>query len=251
MTKDDELLCKRLKELAFNTFNKGFTTYSEFLNLNELNLLLSIKKELPPVEMDLYGGYEGAERKMVCFYQFTNDYDRKFPIHCVRITPHNVKFCDVLTHRDYLGALLNLGIERYTIGDIIIKNKEGYVFCNDKMCNYIIQNLTRIKHTDVRCTQDDDLMMKVAHQFQEIRGTVASVRLDAVLSLAFNGSRSSLSNLITAGKVFVNSRLIESNSYTLKEGDVVSVRGYGKFIYQEQQNQTKKGRYFVVLMKYI
>ncbi len=251
MTKEEQLLSKRLKELAFNTFNKGFTTYSDFLNLNELNLLLSIKKELPPVEMDLYGGYEGAERKMVCFYQFTNDYDRTFPIHCVRVTPRNEKFCDALTHRDYLGALLNLGIERYTIGDIIIKNKEGYVFCNNKMCDYIMQNLTRIKHTDVRCTQDDELMMNVTHDFQEIRGTVASVRLDAVLSLAFQGSRSSLSNLISAGKVFVNSRLIESNSYSLKEGDVVSVRGYGKFIYQEQQNQTKKGRYFVVLKKYI
>lgn len=251
MTKEDQLLTKRLKELAFNTFNKGFTTYSDFLNLNELSLLLSIKKELPPVEMDLYGGYEGAERKMVCFYQFTNDYDRAFPIHCVRITPRNEKFCDALTHRDYLGALLNLGIERYTIGDIIIKNKEGYVFCSSKMCDYIIQNLIRIKHTDVRCTQDDELMMNITHEFQEIRGTVASVRLDAVLSLAFQGSRSSLSNLISAGKVYVNSRLIESNSYSLKEGDVVSVRGYGKFIYQEQQNQTKKGRYFVVLMKYI
>ncbi|WP_310603888.1 YlmH family RNA-binding protein [Anaerosporobacter sp.] len=251
MTKEEQLLCKRLKELAFSTFNKGFTTYSDFLNLNELNLLLSMKKELPPVEIDLYGGYEDAERKMVCFYQPMKDYDRTFPIHCIKIAPRNEKFSDALTHRDFLGALLNLGIERYTIGDIIIKNKEGYVFCNDKMCHYIVENLTRIKHTDVRCTQDDNLMITMTPQFQEIRGTVASVRLDAVLALAFNGSRSSLSNLIPAGKVFVNSRLIESISYTLNEGDVVSVRGYGKFIYQEQQNQTKKGRYFVVLKKYI
>ena len=240
-----------LKELAFNTYNKGFSTYSDFLNLNELNLLLSIKKELPLVELDFYGGYDEAERKMVCFHTLDEDYDREFPIHCIHITPRNVKFSDTLTHRDYLGALLNLGIERYTIGDIIIKNKESYVFCNNKMCDYIVQNLTRIKHTDVRCTQEEQSILNISPQFQEIRGTVASVRLDAILTLAFNGSRSSLSNLIPAGKVFVNSRLIESNSYTLKEGDVISVRGYGKFIYQEQQNQTKKGRYFVVIMKYI
>ncbi|WP_167956504.1 YlmH family RNA-binding protein [Anaerosporobacter faecicola] len=252
MTKEEELLCKRLKDMAYQTYNKGFRTYSDFLNLNEISLLLTRKKEMPDVEMDLYGGYEDAERKMVCFYHDTEreSYERTFPIYCVKISPRSEKFCDDLSHRDYLGALLNLGIERYTIGDIIIKDKYGYVFCNETMNSYIIQNLTRIKHTDVRCTQEDDGLINITPQFKEIRGTVASIRLDAILSLAFNGSRSSLSSLITAGKVFINSRLVESVSHNLKEGDVVSVRGYGKFIYQEQQNQTKKGRYFVVLKKY-
>lgn len=250
MTKEEQLLCKRMKELALNTYNKGYQTFSDFLNLNEMNLLLVMKKELPPVEIIFNGGYESAERKMVCF-SMEQEENIVFPIHCIRIVPRNVKFSDTLTHRDYLGALINLGIERYTIGDIVIRDKEAYVFSNDKMCDYIVENLCRVKHTDVNCDKVDDSMFTITPKYQEIKGTVASIRLDAVLALAFNGSRSSLSNLIPAGKVFVNSRLIESNSYMLKEGDVVSVRGYGKFIYYEQQNQTKKGRYFIVLKKYI
>ena len=86
---------------------------------------------------------------------------------------------------------------------------------------------------------------------EEIHGTVSSIRLDSILSVAFHTSRSSLTGLIAGGKVYVNSRLTESNSYTLKEGDVVSVRGMGKFIFKEAGDQTKKNRYKVTLLKYV
>jgi RNA-binding protein YlmH len=251
MTKEEQLLCKRLQELAFNTFRKGINTYTEFLNMNEINLYYTIKNDIPSVSVKLFGGYEEAERKMLCFFDNALELEPDFPIDCIHIEPLNAKFSDALTHRDYLGALLNLGIERYTIGDILITNNEGNVYCNSKMGDYILQNLTKIRHTNVKCSRINLDEVNYTPKFQEIRGTVASVRLDTILTLAFQGSRSSLANLIAAGKVYVNSRLIESNSYALKEGDIVSVRGYGKFIYKEQQNQTRKGRYFVVLLKYI
>ncbi len=93
-------------------------------------------------------------------------------------------------------------------------------------------------------------MTEIAPKFEEIRGSVATPRLDSVLALAFHGSRSSLSGLIEGKKVFVNSRLMESNSYLLKDGDIVSVRGYGKFIYNETVGTTKKGRAYISLNKY-
>lgn len=88
-------------------------------------------------------------------------------------------------------------------------------------------------------------------RLEEIRGSVASCRLDSVLAVAFQGSRSKLAGLIEGKKVFVNSRLAESASYMLKQEDVVSVRGYGKFIYKEVVGTTKKGREYVSIMKYI
>jgi RNA-binding protein YlmH len=87
-------------------------------------------------------------------------------------------------------------------------------------------------------------------KFQEIVGTVSSVRLDSILSVAFHTSRSSLTGLIEGGKVFVGGKVILSNSYTLKENDVVSVRGLGKFIYVGTSYQTKKGRYSVKILLY-
>lgn len=250
MTKEEQLLCKRFKEYALLSYNKGFNTYTDFLNMNEISLLYNIKHELPTVEVDFYGGYDEAERKIACFHGNEYEYTRDFPISCVHIQVKNEKFSDVLTHRDYLGAVLNLGIERFTIGDIVVQDKDAYLFCTDKMSGYIIDNLTKIKHTNVRCTYVESFDQLVEQQYQTIRGTVASIRLDSILSVAFSSSRSSITNVIKEGKVFVNSRLIESTSYVLKEGDIVSARGYGKFIFQEQQNQTKKGRYFIVIKKY-
>ena len=87
-------------------------------------------------------------------------------------------------------------------------------------------------------------------RLQEITGTVASVRLDAVISLAFSSSRSSLMGLIEGGKVFVNGALVTSNGYRLKDGDIISVRTMGKFRYDTTLYQTKKGRYSIRLYRY-
>ena len=88
-------------------------------------------------------------------------------------------------------------------------------------------------------------------RFEEIRGTVASLRLDSLLSIAFSASRTKLTALIEAGRVFVNGRLITSNGYQIKEGDIISVRKMGKFKYIESLSKTKKNRTFVLIHKYI
>lgn len=249
--KDELLLCKRFKELAIIAENKGICTYSDFLNLNEMNIFLSLIKELPNIHYELYGGYEEAERRMICFYS-KDSYDQpEFKIQCLKIRPRNQKFSDNLTHRDFLGAILNLGVDRSKIGDILVNENEGYLFVDSKISNFIVENLIRVKHTTIECSFTDSSEVHIKPNFKEITGTVSSLRLDAVLSVAFKTSRSSLINYIAAGKVFVNSKLIESNSYVLKENDVVSVRGMGKFIYKEMTNQTKKGRYYITLQKYV
>lgn len=173
-----------------------------------------------------------------------------YPFSVLRIRPLNKKFSEDLTHRDYLGAILNLGIERCKIGDILVNTCEAVVFVSDHMSDFLAQNLTRIRHTPVVASIEELQEFQYEPSFEEIRGTVASVRLDTLLALAFSSSRSRLSGLIEGKKVFVNGRMIVSNGYRLKEGDIISVRGMGKFCYDGVLSETRKGRYSVVVRKY-
>ncbi len=252
MNQDKEVqqLKKRLLELARAADNKGICTYSDFLTLHDISVFYSLKSELPSTKYDLFGGYESAERKVLCFYGEESVKAFSNYITCVRILPLNKKFSDDLNHRDFLGAIINLGIDRCKLGDILVKEKVGYVFCETVISSFICDNLVKVKHTNIRCEICDEAP-EIKPDFQEIKGTVASARLDAVIALAFHSSRSSILGLISGGKVYVDGRLIESNSFLLKENQTVSVRGYGKFIYQGLQKQNKKGRYYVTLLKYI
>jgi Uncharacterized conserved protein, contains S4-like domain len=248
--KEEELMMKRLKELSFQAYNKNISVYTDFLNLNELNLFYSINKVLADVKYDLWGGYEDAERRVICFNTDDSFPYAKFPIQCIKVSPANRKFSDSLNHRDYLGSILGLGIERSKIGDIVLKNEDGYVFCTNTISDFIIEELHKIKHTNVKCQLFEGENLEFKPVLTTINGTVSSIRLDSVLSVAFGSSRSKLSDLITGGKVFVNAKLTLSNSYVLKEGDIVSVRGLGRFIYSEVSHQTKKGRYSITVQKY-
>lgn len=249
--KEEQLIRKRLLELARTADNKGICTYTDFLTLNEISIFYSLKPELPNMNYDLFGGYESAERKVCCFYG--DDSVKAFSnyITCIRILPLNKKFSDDLTHRDFLGAIMNLGIERSKIGDILVKEKEGYVFCEQMISTFILDNLDKVKHTSIRCETAKEETLDIKPNFEEVKGTVSSARLDSIIALAFHSSRNSILGVINSGKVYVDGRLIESNSYVLKENQTVSVRGFGKFIYKGLQNQNKKGRYYVTLLKYV
>lgn len=253
MDKEELLLRKRFHDLAYMSDTRGILMFSNFLNLYEQDMLLRMKNELPNIKYFANGGFSGAERRMLCFcgnQNLENESEIEFPISCLHISPINKKFSDKLSHRDILGAVLNLGIDRSKIGDIIIDDNESYLFCNLTIHDFIIDQLTRVKHTVVSTSllNKQDFMYKP--DLKEITGTVSTVRLDSIMALTLKGSRSSLQGLISSGKVFVNSKNILSNSYILKENDIVSVRGYGKFIFAGIVNQTKKERLLVKILLY-
>lgn len=251
LEKDELLLQKRMIELSKMAEKKYINTFTDFLNLAEINLFYSIRKEISTIEYGIFGGYEEAERKVLCFYGDTSVKAFSSYISCIKILPLNKKFSDDLTHRDFLGAILNLGIERCMIGDILVSEKEGYVFCETSISEFIIDNLDKVKHTNVKLSIVCGDKLEIKPNFKEIRGTIPSERLDAIIALAFNTSRSSITTLITGGKVYIDGKLVLHNSYNLKENETISVRGHGKFIYKGLENQTKKGRYYVTLLKYI
>lgn len=165
-----------------------------------------------------------------------------FPIVCVCVSPVQQKFADSLNHRDFLGAIMNLGIKRELIGDIIISDNKGYVFCLEQISDYIADNLQRIKHTTVKAAVTDELPQAAVELPDVSEIIVSSIRLDVMVSGVYKLSRSDASRLMAADKIFVNSHQINSNSYMLKNGDVVSVRGYGRFIFEEELRKTKKDR---------
>lgn len=251
MNKEEVMLQKRLIELSNLSYKRDIVTFSDFLNLNELNILHTTPKDLFPSRYETYGGYEPAERQMVAFLPDALYYDYQYPISVLRISPANRKFAEELTHRDFLGGILHLGIERSCLGDLLVEDSICHVFVTDTMADFICEQLTRIRHTVVKTEKIDGESFSFTPRLETVKGTVASVRLDTVLSVAFPLSRSRMTGLVEGGKVFVNGKLITSNGYRLKEGDIISVRGMGKLVYQGVLSETKKGRQYIQVGKYI
>jgi RNA-binding protein YlmH len=251
MNKEELMIQKRLIELSNIAYRRDIVTFSDFLNLNELNILHSTPKNMFPARYETYGGYDYAERQMVVFLPDALYYEYNYPIRVLKIAPLHSKFAEDLTHRDYLGAILNLGIERCKIGDILVSDNEAFLFTCENIAPYIQESLVRIRHTSVQVTEEEIQNFEYHPKLEEIKGTVPSVRLDTILSVAFPLSRSKLVGLIEGAKVFVNGKLITTNSYHLKEGDIISIRGMGRISYGGIQSETRKGRYFVTVYKYI
>ncbi|MBQ2987035.1 MAG: RNA-binding protein [Tyzzerella sp.] len=245
------MLQKRLIELSKIAYQRDIVTYSDFLNLNELNILHTTPKQEWFSRYETYGGYEYSERQMVAFLPDALCYENKYPICALKIEPLQRKFSEALSHRDYLGAILNLGIDRCKLGDILIEEYYAIVFAHQSLKNFIMEELTRIRHTSVCITEIDAEDVSYQPNTKEISGTVSSLRLDSLLSLAFSSSRSKLVAYIENGKVFVNGKLVTSNGYQIKENDIISVRGLGRFQFKEMLSQTKKGRFYVKIHLYI
>ena len=242
--KETKLLEHRFIELSRIAFEREIVTYSDFLNLNDQNILHTLPKNKLYSRYVLFGGYDMAERQMAAFipealslrYGVSDITPKEidYPFCAVKIEPKNKRFSEDLTHRDFLGSILNLGIDRSKTGDILVT-----------------EDLTRVRHTVIDSSVINLDMINYTPDFQQIKGTVSSVRLDSLLPLAFSSSRSKLSGLIEGAKVFVNGKLITSNGYQVKEGDLISVRGLGKFRFEEAGKITKKNRISVTIQKYV
>ncbi len=251
MNKEEHYLKNRFLELAHAAYVRNIYTYTDFLNLNEQSILLNISKELPPVKFELTGGNDYTMRKIAVFFPETVYYEQKLPISVIKIAPIHFQYADSLSHRDFLGAILNLGITRAKIGDIFVKDNVAYVYCIRDIAPYIAENLSKVKHTLVQCSHVEKQTEQITPEFQTIQGTVANVRLDSLISTAFSTSRSSILPYISEGKVFVNGKMVTSNGYTPKIGDIISVRGKGRFLYDNLLGTTKKGRNLVSVKRYI
>ena len=251
MVEEDELLKKRFKELADKAWQNNIYTFTGFLSLSDLSCFYEMERELSFVPTTIFGGYEDAERAIIRFgSEELFGYREEFPITCLKIRPLQQKFADDFSHRDFLGALMNLGIERSTLGDIILKDNQGYLFCAKSIAPFIMENLGKVKHTSILCEETTDIPVQREEDLAEIKIQITSERLDGVVAKVYKLSRSESVELFRQKKIFVNGRLCENNSRMLKEQDKVSVRGYGRFIYMQKQGISKKGKLNAAVLLY-
>jgi RNA-binding protein YlmH len=252
MNDDIEIIKKRFAELAAKADNGTYFTFTDFLGLPEQSAFAEVKAKLPRCGYTVFGGAVGAERIVIRFGDPDQiGYEADFPISCVKIEPLAKKFADKLTHRDFLGALMNLGIERCTLGDVIIRENVGYVFATEEMAKFITGELSRVKRTDVKVCVIDTLPEGELYKTEDRRIQIQSERVDAVIAKTYSLSRDDAQSLVKRRLVFVNGREIDSTSYTPKKDDKISVRGYGRLIYRCFDSTSRKGKLNAIVSVYV
>ena len=238
---EQELCKKRLIDLSKQANRKGIVLFSDFLNLNELNIYHQSEK-LFETKTESFGGVPYAERQIIAFIPDALYYEWDYPITALKITPTYPKFAEKLGHRDILGAIMKLGVDRSKIGDIIVGEDEYYLLCEEGMADYFRENLDKIRHTIVNLTECSPSEISIHQELEERDGIITSNRLDAVIACVHKLSRSQALELFRQEKVFVNGKLMQNSTYTCHPEDIVSVRGYGRFIYLTESGTTGKGR---------
>lgn len=246
--REEELLKKRLLELAEKAYNQNVYTHTHFLNEYEQSIYQDMKRELAYAHPSLVGGHEHFTRAVVSFgSEDLFGYQGEILVACARISPVFDKFAETLSHRDYLGALMNLGIERHQIGDILVDEKCAYIFCLPHIMKLLEEQFCQVKHTRVSVKKVVWEEMGYVQKYKKKEGFVASMRLDVLVAQAFSLSRTNSEKLLKAQKVFHNGKLCISAGQKMNQGDVISVRGYGKFLVKDIGKTSKKGRHFVTL----
>ena len=249
---DSDLLTKRLVDMAKKSYSDNIFLFSDFLTIDEFSEFEKQKKELYGITYFSYGGYDMAERRMIKFGNPDEmGYDVPFPIECIKVSPVSEKFAALLTHRDYLGAIMSLGVERRVFGDIVVKEKDAYIFCENKFSEFLTQNLVSVGRNNVTVSlcefPDSDVVFK--KELNHIR--VSSARADAIIAHVCHMARGNVPPFFLKGYVTLNGKTLEARDKMLKEGDIFSVRGYGKFVVGETTGQSKKGKDCIDIYKYV
>lgn len=238
---EQELCKKRLIDLSKQANRKGIVLFSDFLNLNEQNIYQQNLKFYES-KTESFGGVDFAERQIIAFIPDALYYEWQYPITALKITPAYPKFAEKLEHRDILGAFMHLGIDRAKVGDIYVNEDAYYIICEDSIADFFIEQLDKIRHTIVKLSYVPLTDLKAVQKLKDMDGIVTSNRLDSILACVFKLSRSQAIDLLRAEKVFVNGKSIQNPSYSLKNDEIISLRGYGRFVFAGETGTTGKGR---------
>ena len=247
---EKELVIRHLQDLCRRSEKTGQWYYSAFLTPAEQDDWMTSPYSRN-ISWHFDGGRADAERQLLV--AGSEDFcgqEAEVPISLLHVFPLSEKFAESLSHRDYLGAVMNLGIERKMIGDLIVREKSAYVYCLKDQTSFLISSLTRVSHTSVKAEQIPLTCPDAQPSLRLVRINIASERLDAIVAGITGLSRGNAQDLFPREKVFVNSRPMLNRNYPLKKGDILSVRGYGKVIYEGIEHETRKGRLFVQVLKY-
>ncbi len=242
---EDELLRHRLTELAQRADRMGCPMFSEFLTPPQTALAVAAAREVG-ITIELSGGYEDAERQMARFAP-ADCWEEPYPIRALALTwPHQ----NAPTHRDLLGSVMGLGIRRSLIGDIVVEKERAYLFAESAMCGHIAGTLTGAGRTHLQVELLKELPVPQPPEGREVRDTVATPRLDAVVASGFSISRSKAAALISAGHVKLRHTPCLRSDAHVAQGDAISVRGLGRLKLCEIGQPTRKGRYPLIMLRF-
>lgn len=249
---EERLLLAKVLDQAIFSLKKHENTFTDFCDPKNIEMIIKTVQGIAELNFFVFGGSEGCERRMIGFCpDYRNIDEIDFPIKAVKIIS-NTKFSKELSHRDFLGSVLGLGIDRSKVGDIFIFEDFTIVFVNEEIAAYISSNLERVGKAPVTTEVFDSRSIELPQgKTEEKTATVSSLRADALVGAAFNISRGKAQTLIDGEKVFVNWSSLLNGSKQLKEGDMISVRGLGRAKVSSIGGRTKKDRIVVTFLKYV
>lgn len=250
MTGEDKLLLAKTEDIVRLCEKYSCARFSQFLDGGEITVIEDNFRFPYGCNFMLFGGYDESERKILgVFPEWEEPLAESFPIVVLKI---RCTFKNELTHRDYLGTLMSLGLERAKMGDIIVEDGFAYVFVCADSAEYIKENIRKIGNKGVK-TELIELsdFTPPPRKYEEIDTVCASLRLDAVVGAAAKISRAEASRLIEDGKVKLNHREVCEGAKSVSPDDLLSIRGFGRFIFAEASGETRKGRIHIRLKRYI
>ena len=238
---DANLLIARINDLKSLCEKSNSPKFIGFLNVEETS---TAKQNLKLGERySLFGGYDAAERVMLGFLPDWCE-EPNFPIKAITFT---YRSCDTLSHRDFLGALMALGIARETVGDILVEAGRAVVFVSDDVFKFVFTQIEKIGNTGVTLSEGFCLPLPQVGKKQSHSVTIASERIDCVVAAICGMSRNQAAEKIAEGSVFVNSIVVAKTTLCVKTGDKVTIRKKGKYDVTSCDEHSKKGR---IILKY-
>lgn len=247
------LVAKLIDKYEFSK-NKNKITYTDFLNISEISVVKSILKEEKIRNYIIYGVRENADRCLLIFYpeKFSKEmvernFEKIFKVIRIEL-PNNIKY----EHREFLSGIMKLGIKREKFGDIIVTNFGADIIALSEIAEVLLNDLktlTRFRKSEISLEKIEDLTIS-ENEFENINIIVSSIRLDNFVAELANCSRTIAEEIISQGKVFINSINEYKISKKINVNDIITIRGKGKFIYDGIEKETRSGRYLLNMRKY-
>lgn len=253
---EDRLLISKLFDKIQAVEKQNKIQYTDFLSPVELTILEKILNSINYKKFIVYGGNNNSQRKTIILYPIKlenifleNKFDYNTICNCIRIT--NID--ESLEHKVILGGLIKLGVKREKIGDIIIHDNGADIIVSKEITKFLVSNLnqlTRFKNTNIEVIDIAETAIK-EQEFKDMKIIVSSLRLDNIVAELAKTSRSKATEILNQERVFINYESEVKNTKLIKETDIITIRGKGKFIIEEIVGNTRSGRFVINVKKYI
>ncbi len=250
MTSEEKLLLKKTEDLYRLCDKHQKPQFSTFLNEAEMAFIKNNIGQRIGYNSYFFGGYDDAMRTVLGVFPEWEEIDTDiFPLKIIKVIK---KYKKELTHRDYLGTVLSKGINREQVGDILVNDDGAYIFILSDIIEYVASGIDKISNVGVKTLVTEISEIEIPEpKFETINTVCASLRLDAIVSAMLKSSRKEAASLILGEKISVNHLPICNVSHILKENDIISVRGSGRYIFVRVDGTTRSDRLHIIVKKYI